>query len=229
MIREYEANMPPEIMTLIKSFDWKKEMRAIVNQNQLMIDIGSDIEESVYLMILGVIQVADLYERLTDTHNMPEDKARKVIEEIEMTIFNPLHQKLMALEAVETKNDTSLTQTATRLEVPIVEPTRDDILAEIEKEPEAIVIPITKSEPVVASTTPAFVEDDARIAKPFSLSQSKEIEMEMPAIEMPKPIEGIQSNPVTVGLQQPTVMQAKPVSEAPTKSYAADPYREPIE
>ncbi len=247
MIREYEANMPLEIMELIKTFDWKKEMRTVVNQNQLMIDIGEDLEQSIYLMILGVVKVSDLYERLTDVHEMPADKAKKVIEEIETLIFIPLHKKLMDLEEKETKQVGALEKQSLRtsMEVPGKEPTRDDILAEIEKDPEPAVIkpfilqtnipePVAEEviNPVIdiSSTPEVSSENDIRIARPFTLSTSKVMDVQEPELGMGKVAEGVQQDPVNTGLNQPTVMKTQvEATQAPSKSYVADPYREPLE
>lgn len=241
MIREHETNMPSEIMDLIKSFDWKRQLRTVVNQNQLMIDIGADLEESVYLMILGVIDVGEVYERLMDVHELPEDKARKVIEEIEKLIFVPLQQKLMNIEDPVEKKEPPLTQFITTNPNVENKQSRDDILAEIEKEPQQIVVnkPIVPIEPVnpIALTDPLIEEaiitvDEPQpvgVAKPFRLNFSKDTETVKPQFDIQDVAEGVQIDSVTTGLAQPTVMQV-PVQEAvPAKSYVADPYRESIE
>ncbi len=217
MTREYEANMPPEIMSIIKAFDWRREMRAIVNQNQLMIDIGADIEQSIYLMIIGAVKLEEFYERLMDVHELPEDKARKIIQEIEVQIFNPLHKKLMELgddEDIETASDPTVS--------------RDSILNEIEKEPEPVVV---KSKfnfvpnPAQSNTTDSTGNDG--IVKPFTVAPTKE-ELDLKT-KMPdsKTVEGIQNDPVEIGLKNSTVTQTRaPI--APTRAYSSDPYRESI-
>jgi hypothetical protein len=227
MIHEYEAQMPPEIMDLLKSFDWKREVRMIVNQNQLMLDVGVDLEQSVYLMLLGAVKVDDLYERLTETHEMPDDKAKKIIEEAEAQIFKPLHQKLLALDAADEQKER---ETKPKSSVPPMivmgGPSRDAILAEIEKEPEVIAVNKSIQQP---ETKPANVPmQNPGIVEPFSLSQTKEIKIEEPALAMGQVAQGVQAEPVSTGLVQPTVMRA-PIEQPPVKSYVADPYREPIE
>jgi hypothetical protein len=227
MIREYEAQMPPEIMDLIKSFDWKREVRTIVNQNQLMLDVGTDLEQSVYLMLLGAVKVDDLYERLTDTHEMPDDKAKKIIEEAEAQIFKPLHQKLLALDAAdEQKEIESKPKGSVPPMIVMGSQSRDAILAEIEKEPEPITI--NKPAPLVETKPVDVPMQNSGIVEPFSLSQTKEIKIEEPALAMGEVAQGVQAEPVSTGLTQPTVMRA-PVEQPPVKSYVADPYREPIE
>lgn len=215
MIREYEANMPPEIMNLIKTFDYKKEVRTIVNQNQLMIDVGSDLEQSIYLMILGAVKVEDLYERLTDTHELPDDKARKIIQEIEMAIFNPLHKKLVDLDKTNPvpNNESNSVEDVTD---------RDSILAEIEKEPEPIVKPVPKFDPSKINQSPERIEQDTGIVKPFSINLTKEVDVKEPELAPGPVAQGIQEDPVAAALTQPTVVQTP-------KNYVADPYREPIE
>jgi hypothetical protein len=216
LTQEYEAQMPPEIMSIIKAFDWKKEVRTIVNQNQLMIDVGTDIEESIYLMILGAIQVADFYERLIDVHELPEDKAQKILQEVENQIFNPLHKKLMELDEKES-----------RAELMNGTP-RDQILAEVEKEPE----PLIKLNISGTPTKPADpVPMSEGIARPFSISGVKKESVpvvnpvKIPTTPPLNPVQGVQDNPIATGLTQPTSTQTPPT----TKPYAADPYREPIE
>ncbi len=101
MTREFEVNMPQEILDVINAFDWKKELREIVRENNLMLDIGSDLEQSVYLMILGAVKVDAVYERLVETHEIPEDKAQKVLYEIESRIFNQLSERLAKADGGE--------------------------------------------------------------------------------------------------------------------------------
>lgn len=218
LTQEYEAQMPPEIMSIIKAFDWKKEVRTIVNQNQLMIDIGSDIEESIYLMILGAIQVADFYERLVDIHELPEDKAQKILQEVEGLIFNPLHKKLMELETKEPEVEMQMAPATPR----------DQILAEVEKEPE----PLIKLNFAGSDIKPAEpVSRNQGIVEPFSISSVKKeplpVEATPKVVSTPplNPVQGMQTNPVASGLTQSTATQA---TTAP-KPYVADPYREPIE
>jgi len=220
LIQEYEANMPPDIMNIIKAFDWKKEVRTIVNQNQLMIDVGADLEESIYLMILGAVQVEELYERLIETHEIPEDKTRKIIEEIEMQIFNPLHKKLIELDGVEDKK------------TKIIEPaSRDYILAEIEKEPEPIKPKITIQIPQAQATsvsstitTGAQVVEDPGVTKPFSISSHTTVDTKELELPTGKVAEGVQEDPIHAGLTQATAT-TQPVQKPAT----SDPYREPIE
>jgi hypothetical protein len=230
-IREYEANMPPEIMDLIKSFDWKKEMRAIVSQNQLMIDVGADLEQSIYLMILGIIKTEDLYERLTDVHEIPSDKAQKIIEEVERQIFNPLYKKIMELDEKPESNPVSAPSV---LMSPVVAPHRDEILAEIEKEPEPLIKLnfSPKKEESVASATPVNLApttnvesiSDSGVVKPFTLSPEKTVQVEAKQIEAPvvELVKTEEVKPVETALTKPTVASAP-------KNYSVDPYREPIE
>lgn len=231
-IREHELNMPSEIINLIKSFDWKKEVRTIVNQNQLMIDVGGDLEESIYLVLLGVVTAEDLYKRLIESHEVPEDKAQKIIQEAESQIFSPMYKKLMELPSEDSVQNETTTPTTPR----------DAILAEIEKEPEIFVnlnvasIKSNKMSNIIE--TPS--SQNVGIVKPFSMNltpsveekeiiQEKKIEIDtLPPLFNMAAVTGVQEDPVASLLTQPTQVQAA----APTlgaKPYAADPYREPIE
>lgn len=225
-IQEYESNMPPEIIKLIQSFDWKREVRTIVNQNQLMIDVGSDLEESIYLMMLGVIDVEDLYNRLIDIHEIPEDKTKKIIEEIEQQIFNPLYKKITELdgesESVSSSSVSSITV-----------PHRDEIIAEIEKEPEPLIKLNLNATPSTDDITNSKNETSSNpvqndgIVKSFAISSKEPImPPPPPPIESTKIVEGAIENPIKATLQNPTITinpEQKP------KGYVPDPYREPIE
>lgn len=222
MIREYEAQMPPEIMNIIKNFDWKKEVRTIVNQNQLMIDVGADLEESIYMMLLGVTNAQDMYERLIEVHQVPEDKSRKILEEMEQLIFNPLYKKLTELPAQENSVSSEIKTSTTP---------RDEMLAEIEKEPEPLIkLNFAPKETVsTESVKPSSVEQTG-ITQPFSISKETNVVLEKKEISaaapMPQAVEGVQQDPVASALTKPTVAQNP---QATTKPYASDPYREPIE
>lgn len=245
LIREYELNMPPEIMDIIKQFDWKRELRMIVMQNQVMIDVGSDLEQSVYLMLLGVAQVEDVFERLIDIHELSEDKAKKILEEIESKIFNPLFKKLSQLDDLEKPE--SITTQAQSVHDP---EDRDGILAEIEKEhvesavrPE-IVKPIINNTIVTPEikintiSTPVKESNENTIspgvARPFSFNNNEKVIIkEDPKIIIMEPVKGIQADPISSGLSKPTIVAA-PLNTItpnvpPKAAGAPDPYREPLE
>lgn len=242
MIREYELNMPPEIMDMINKFDWKRELRTIAMQNQLMADVGTDLEESVYMMLLGVAKVADVYERLIDVHELSEDRTKKVLEEVENKIFNVLHKKLAELEDEDIKKDAAVTPAISVIGSQKVEDQedRDAILAEIEKDDvaEIVVKPIlkpiieTKVEEVKANPVamqpltigviaPKSEENKINIiqtpgvAKPFSLNSDKAVITEDIKVVMPEITKGIQADPIASGLNKATVMSAPVINNNP--------------
>ncbi|MEN9921512.1 MAG: hypothetical protein RLZZ517_490 [Candidatus Parcubacteria bacterium] len=234
-IREYEANMPAEIMDIIRTFDWKKEVRVIVSQNQLMIDIGGDLEQTIYLVLLGVVSAQDFYERLVDGYEIAEDKAQKILEETENQIFNPLYKKIMELDEKTESNPVSTPSIPTSS---VAAPHRDEILAEIEKEPEPLIklnFSPKKEESVVSPSSPAAPVNPAPVAnvesvsnpgvvKSFTLSPEKTVQVEAKQIEAPvvEPVKTEEVKPVETALTKPTVASAP-------KNYSVDPYREPIE
>jgi hypothetical protein len=228
-IEQYEAQMPPEIMNLIKSFDWKKELRMIVNQNQLLLDVAADLEESVYLMVLGVVEIGDVFERLIDVHNLPEDKVQKILTEVERQIFGPMHQKLLEVSSEQPGSEQGVES-------------REAVLAEIEKEPQPVVRPSIQA----ITPTPIIPQQVSGPSEPFSLNLDEEvipikdeeikptivsvdniidttsIDSQTPIILNPTSMTETK-NPIELNLTQPTAVSA------PTKNYVADPYREPIE
>lgn len=230
MIREYELNMPPEIMDLIKSFDWRKEVRMIVNQNQLMLDIGADLEESVYLMILGVIDIEEVFNRLIEVHELPQDKVQKILQEVERQVFDLMHNKLIELEkqdlGAEKKQIATPSSTFDDVHV-----SRDEILNEIEKEEPEIVINTNTPVSTSAQSTPMSSPDMSTggVREPFSLTFKKE--EQVPEIRQPVAHETIDDS-VDLGLTQSTVAKSPDLPPPPppvAKSYVVDPYREPIE
>ncbi len=206
-IQEYEANMPPEILQIIKSFDWKKEVRTIVNQNQLMIDVGADLEETIYLMLLGIVHSEDLYNRLIDVHEIPEDKTRKIFGEIEAQIFEPMYKKISEIPDEEKLDESK-------------EIHRDEILREIEKE-EKPLITFNFSQNKEEAIQNTVEETKPGVTKPFTVSTNTTVQVEPQKIEAPEPIKVENAKPLEDALKAPTIAQ--------TKSYSVDPYREPIE
>jgi hypothetical protein len=276
MVREYEQQMPPEIMNMITSFDWKRELREIVHQEALMLDVGTDLEESVYLLILGVIKVEDLYEDLVENHELTEEKAQKVLYEIEGRIFQQLNARLAKMDDDDERTQKKGEATGTTV-VSGAKPadvSRDDILAEIEKDevpPSAmsnVVMPGTGTlapasmEPATkpATTSRLGLSDDASAktdaekpadrlglrtdaptGSPVLVTETvmqgtgtgaAQTVPAAPAVPTGKP--AIATDPIASGLSKPTVAAAPsqpttvPAASAP-KSYANDPYREPIE
>lgn len=249
LTREYEANMPSEILDMIKAFDWKKSLRMIVMQNQIMIDVATDLEQSVYLMLLGVVSAQEVYERLIESYEFSEDKAKKVLEEIEEKIFNPLFKQLSEMDGDEKQQSS-----ATMAQQPQSLDSRDAILAEIEKEEPVVIaktnpVQVQTPEPVITinkvtepmSVTKAEPSVDMRknmmespgVAKPFSLNTEKTMVMEdikLPVIDANK---GIVEDPISSGLSKATIVAPvteKPVEKVPARPAGApDPYREPIE
>ncbi len=242
MIREYELNMPPEIMDMINKFDWKRELRTIAMQNQLMADVGTDLEESVYMMLLGVAKVADVYERLIDVHELSEDRTKKVLEEVENKIFNVLHKKLAELEDEDVKKDALVTPTISVIDSSKkVEDNedRDAILAEIEKDEvtemivKPIIKPITETKIEEVKVSPVAVQpltigviapkteenkiniiQTPGVAKPFSLNGDKTITTEDTKITVPEVTKGIQADPIASGLNKATVMSAPVINNS---------------
>ena len=277
MVREYEQQMPPEIMNIITSFDWKRELREIVHQEALMLDVGTALEESVYLLILGVIKVEDLYDDLVENHELTEEKAQKVLYEIEQHIFQQLNARLAKMDVGETGS--------AYIKPKADDVSRDDILAEIENDVPPpvlsnVVMPGTGTlgaasmEPATkpaagsrlglsdnVSTSDAASEKPAdrlglrtdastdTAAKPIgAVMQPASPASKVSALEsatsapqtvptapvMPTAKPAVPSDPIASGLSTPTVAAAPvspssaPAGPAP-KSYATDPYREPIE
>lgn len=246
-IQEYEAQMPPEIMNVIKSFDWKKEVRMIVNQNQLLLDVGADLEQSVYLMILGIVEIGDVFERLMEVHELPEDKAQKILTEVERQIFGPMHKKLLEVGPEEESNSSSPVSASTPASTSISQSKpmtatthalmREEALSEIEKEPE----PVIKNIPPIIDLTASKNLSQKSSApqsgpiEPFSLSfntsdDTKEVVLPGEINLAPITENSVEEkNPVELNLTNSTVVETdKPSMSAPTKSYAVDPYREPI-
>lgn len=259
LTREYESNMPPEIMELINTFDWKRELRTISLQNQLMADVAADLEQSVYLMLLGVVKVSELFERMIDVHELSEDRTKKVLEEVDNKIFTVLHKKLTELEEKEAEpvilKPVSTPKIATATLASTTNEDRDSILAEIEKEetPSITINPIVKpvienkaSEPVLkptpsigviapkADVSTSNTIQNPGVAKPFSFNTEKTIVTEEPKVLPKEVVKGIQPDPVAAGLNKATVMTA-PINSVqsnagtPPTPKAPDPYREPIE
>ncbi len=249
LIRQREVNMPPEIMALIQSFDWKKSLRMIVTQNQIMIDVATDLEESVYLMLLGVVSSEEVYERLIESHEFSKDKAKKVLEEIDGNIFTPLFKQLSSLD-----QDEKPQSSVTKAQQPQSLDSRDAILAEIEKEEPVVVaktspMPVQVPEPVITINKVAEpimehkqespitinkpVVESPGVTKPFSLNADRPIVAENIKLPPVQISQGIQADPISAGLSKTTItvpVAEKPVEKAPVRSAGApDPYREPIE
>jgi len=219
LIKEYEANMPSEILDIIKTFDWKRELRTIVEQNQIMIDVGSDIEESVYLMILGIVTVDDVYERMIDVHEYSEDKTKKILQEIESRIFNPMTKVLSELDEPEPK-DSIVTraqqysassgqvdalrtpQEPEEVKNPQQDEARDTILKQIEEEPEDLM--------AEEATEEKQQEESIKAPSPIELSSSGDVKTDRSEIKKGPMFKAI---PRDEGVRKPFSMQDQQQSQ----------------
>lgn len=225
MIQEYEAQMPPEIMNIIKGFDWKKQVRMIVNQNQLLLDVGADLEESVYLMILGIADIEEVFERMMTVHELPQDKVQKILLEVEKQIFEPMHSQLTKLEPSKTETSSSApAPVSAQSQVP--EP----------KEESAPVIPqMSASNTQTPPSTPISnsIPQSSGIREPFSMNANTEedddVKIDVDAMDTLDPV-AMNLNQATVSEPEPIPAPEKKEENSPVeKKYAVDPYREPIE
>lgn len=241
MIREHEQDMPPEIMKMIADYDWKRELREIVRQEALMLDVGTDLEQSVYLLILGVVNVADVYEQLVDGHEIPDEKAQKVLYEIEERIFKPLYQKLAKLNQDEEDMQKSGGQTIADSS----DESRDDILAEIEKDhaqpigsnivmPGTGTLPAASMEPVTKKVDAALPNADksASVSSPVSVTSAVPPKLDRLGLHgtpsappAPAPDSASQSggSPATSNKPAESRSATAPASQAPVQGIQADP------
>ena len=249
MIQEYEAQMPPDIMNIIKGFDWKKQVRMIVSQNQLLLDVGADLEESVYLMILGIADIEEVFDRMMTVHELPQDKVQKILLEVEKQIFEPMHSQLAKLEPSEDKAKPLSSP------VPPVDTASSQSSAlEPKKQDNPHVIPQAHSASTPNSSTPVnsalstpisnSVPKSSGIREPFSIKNdidtgSKDMNVNNPVQDddIKIDVDSMDTlDPIAMNLKQTTMSQPENVSvpqkqeQSPAeKKYAVDPYREPIE
>ena len=138
-IVEIFSNLPEIIQSKISDEEWKLVIKDIIKENNLLLDVGSDLETEVFLIMLGVETQANLESNLSRI-GIPKETIGKIELALDQRIFAPIKR---ALEE-EMNNPQPQKPVAP-------EETRDDILKQIE-DPEEIALPKITPRPMVAPT-----------------------------------------------------------------------------
>jgi hypothetical protein len=217
MTREYEQEMPSDIMDIITKFDWKAQLRGIVRENNLMLDVGTDLEEIVYMMILGAIKVEDVYERMVDVHELPEEKVQKVLHEIEDRIFNPLFARLAKTDKEDDKSDavTGGVKLHSPVDAESSDVSRDSILAEIENDELDTVQPVASNIVMPGGRTLAPASMEKTSASPSSVNPSVGVSSSVPADTAVRPAVPEPASPVSDRLGLRDIPSSSPASSKP--------------
>lgn len=206
-------NSLPEIIRLaITESGWENKIRLIVRKYGLRIDQGGTLETKTLLFMLALIDVNEFEDSIKNEIGLDAENATKIITEIDTEVLAPIKEHIISF--TEEEDIASEEELEEQKEV---EPTRDDLLKEIEDQEEgAVVVPNNTNQNLPAE--PAHLElTSANSTVPTAIKST-------PQNQTPSPVAG--PNPVSANPTNPVVNNLSvPKSESP-QTVKFDPYRE---
>jgi hypothetical protein len=179
-------------------------LQSIGKKNGLLIDAIGRLGDTVFLALLGLIKSAEVGNAVRKAVSVGDAQYESIIRDLNEQIFIPYRGEMLS-SPTETKKEESS------------EPSRDAILSEIEN-PAPTVHPISAAD-----------QSDKMITRDFIASKLSET-VSLPAQKTAMALPGATpfTAPSTGGAQTGPAASIAQTAPAKTKSYAADPYREPI-
>lgn len=198
-----------------KEFISSDEMAELYQQigatHGLLLDATGKMSNIVFLALIGLIKASEVKERLRRSLNLPDHQLDALINDLNEKIFVPYRKVVDGSAGGDTPDESEkgrLAETASALSG--IEPTKDDILAEIEN-PTPTAHPITVDTGGPAAPREVLPEEKAEAARDFIAGKLTET-ISVPAQK--------------ANIPEPTLKNPEPDKPKPT--YSVDPYREPL-
>lgn len=218
-------SLPRSIQTAIVHSNWTEKAREICKKNKLSFDVGSVLENSILMVMVGVLNSDEILMELKE-EGVSDEVAREVVSEIDAQIFAPIKNELVEVfnqfegeNIGQTEEDNSLDVLTGETHSDTSEQDRDKILQEIEDMDASVNI----NSEIVANTpeinaeklTEATTDKPTEVVTP-AIGKTVESKLDTKTIE-----QAPEGNPLEKKLSENVVVEPKIVK--------IDPYREQIE
>lgn len=194
-------SLPEDIKTAIRSEETGNTLKKIGMKYGLHIDQIGILQQVTLGVMLGDIHPDEYIEKLEENIDIDEEDAVDLATEVNVEVLIPLRESIMRVRGEETDQD--IQGSTASFPSHDVNPAKEDILAEIEN-PSPTIHPISAADQTIAGPARA-----SEIIEPTPVPNTK------PVNAIAAKLEG--------SVNTPTIKVAET-----SKSYAADPYREPI-
>jgi hypothetical protein len=203
--------LPPEVKTLLYSKEMDAVMQQIGTKHQLHIDQIGELESEVAAAMIGISQMQELPQNISDTLGVDMTKSNGIVADINLLLLDKIRtsmkkndtEKSVIMPSAMAASATAPAPTPTTQ----VEPTpaaASPLPTDMQIEPP---IPPTPTLAKVVTPVPQMPEADVMLSEPT-------VSLPTNPSNLPKKIENAASTPTKI--------------ETPS-TYKADPYREPIE
>ncbi|HUD02865.1 MAG TPA: hypothetical protein VMR46_02485 [Candidatus Paceibacterota bacterium] len=210
-IQKLIAALPPEVKSLLYSKEMDDVMQQIGTKHQLHIDQIGELESEVAAAMIGISQMQELPQNISDTLEVDMTKSNALVADINLLLLDKIRSSMKKNDA----DKSVIMPSAMAASASATAPT-----------PPATSAPVPTA-PVAPTPTAAPLPTDMQIDPPATQPTPAPAKVVAPAPQMPE---------ADVMLSEPTVSLPKKVESAPTPTkievpttYKADPYREPIE
>ncbi len=200
--------LPKETRRFIVSDEFAEKLHAITKSQGLLLDQAGALEDELLLAILGLKPIAGLSTNIQNRLSLPSEKSQALVQAINNDILGAIREKMKG----ESRGDTEEEVTVYEQPVHYIDETsasKEALLAEIEN-PTPTIHPISKADQTLTGPR-------------------QPLEIVSPSVQKAAAHEFIGAKLTeTVSLPSQKSTETVPQSIQKSKTYSADPYREPL-
>lgn len=93
-IQQRLAELPPDVRAAIQSAELSTKLQAIGTKHKLHIDQVGELEDEIYLAMLGFSPLENLGSRLAKALNLPAEEGTQLAAEVSTEVFSPIRESL---------------------------------------------------------------------------------------------------------------------------------------
>jgi hypothetical protein len=151
--------LPDSLKSVMVSVKTSEAIKNIGDKNKLSIEQAGIVAEVVGLYMVGMVKPTELMQKIKDEIKVDNDTAFRVVEDLNTEIFSEIRDAIKIAQELKIKNEvekeTPLFGTQAAPVAPKVEPSKDEILKEIEDKNEVPAI-------FEGMATPSVIEEKAK-------------------------------------------------------------------
>ena len=209
--KDYIDTLPPEIKLAIYSVDYPKQLQEIVKNNKLMIDQAGKLESETTLVMAGIEPMEKYVNNLVEHVGLPKNQAFVVAHDVNELIFKGIRDSLKKINDEMVEEDKLVSES---VNVPINNPTKEDVMAGIEnpqdiKETSISVSALKSNSPEI--DTHEMIDKGIEVKQNIAPAINMEAVIPTPPINIP-----VKNTPVSISIN-PAPVTLPPTPSAPVK------------
>jgi hypothetical protein len=216
--------LPPEVKALLYSKEMDNTVQQIGTKHQLHIDQIGELESEVAAAMIGISQMQELPQNISDTLGVDMTKSNGIVADINLLLLDKIRSSMKKSDAEKSV----IMPSAMAVSAAAPTPTSTAPVA-----PAPVTTPVVPTPAATPLSTDMQIEPPeapapAKATPPAPQMHEADVMLSEPTVSLPKKIETTPT-PMPVVAPTATPTAAKVEAPQPAPSYKADPYREPIE